>query len=270
MATTDPCAVRPGGASGPISDPNGPFFHNVVAARMTDGLRPFEARLVLEHASVPDGVKSRDGSTLIYYVNGALGAVWVARLTDAGATPLAPLRLDGMESPAGVVDPDAYPLPDGRIRLTYLSGFGPPGSATPRAMCQADSEDGLSFTVIGAALRLDDDQSTDPSLALLNDGTWLLAHSRGQRTVISRSGDGRAFVTEATLDIGGVPELATLGDGRVRLYVCRAGIEAYVSADGGRSFAREGTIVTGTQAMRIVCDPSLVLGAGVFIYKTAP
>jgi hypothetical protein len=262
--------VRSGGGAGPIPDPSGPYFHNVVVARTTDGLRMSGARQVLEHASVPDGVRTRDGAILVYYVNGAMGSVWVARLDDRGATPIGPLRLQGIEAPAGVVDPDAFLLPDGRIRLTYLSGFGPPGSGTARAMCQADSDDGLSFTVVGAALRLSDDSSTDPSLARLADGSFLMAHSRGQQTVISRSSDGRTFLPETTLDYGGVPEVTTLPDGRVRLYVCRAGIEAYVSADAGRTWTREGTVVSGTPAMRIACDPSLVVGSDVFVYKTAP
>jgi hypothetical protein len=154
--------------------------------------------------------------------------------------------------------------------MTYLSGFGPPSSGNPRAMCQADSDDGLSFSVIGRALSLADQSSTDPSIARLGDGSWLMAHSRGQQTVLSRSSDGRTFSTEATLDIGGVPEITALPDGRLRLYVCRTGIEAYVSADSGRTWSREATVVTGTAQARIACDPSLVLGTQTFLYKTAP
>jgi hypothetical protein len=67
-----------------------------------------------------------------------------------------------------------------------------------------------------------------------------------------------------------VPEIALAADGRVRLYVCSQGITSYLSADAGRTWTREGVVVTGTPSQRIVCDPSFVAGAGLFVYKTAP
>lgn len=273
-ASTDACAVRTGGPGAPVPDPNGPYAHNMAIGRTSDGFRISETRQVLEHASVPDGVRMRDGSVLVYYVNGAQGYVWVARVTDSNGvlstTPLGAVRLNGVDTALGVVDPDAFLLPDGRVRLTYLSGFGPPGGSTARAMCSAESDDGLSFTVVGTALQLTDSDSTDPSVIRLADGSFLMAHSRGQRSVISRSPDGRAFTTEQTVEFGGVPELALTNDGRVRLYVCSQGITSHVSSDAGRTWMREGVVVTGTATQRIVCDPSLVAGAGLFVYKTAP
>jgi hypothetical protein len=264
------CEVLPGGSRGPVADPAGPYFHQVVLARTPDGVRLQGARQVLDHASVPDGVRLPDGTLRIYYVNGAEGSVWVARVDGETVTPVGPIVLDGVESPAGVVDPDATLMPDGRVRLAYLSGFGPPGSGRQRAMCLAESVDGVRFAVLGAAIRLADDTTTDPSLARLGDGTWLMALSRGQQTVMARSADGLRFESYSTLGFGGVPEVASLEDGRVRLYVCAGGIESYLSADAGRSWSREATVVApGTGGKRIVCDPSLVAGAGVFLYKTA-
>lgn len=270
------CVVRAGGPGTPVQDPTGPFSHNMAIARTSDGLQLTAHQQVLEHASVPDGVRLRDGSTLVYYVNGALGYVWVARVIDAGSgplgvTPLGPLRINGVDTPVGIVDPDATLMPDGRVRLTYLSGFGPPGSGVPRAMCNADSDDGLSFTVVGAALSLSDENSTDPSVVRLSDGNWLMAHSRGQTSVISRSIDGgRTFTTEQTVSFGGVPELSIAPDGRVRLYVCTSGVSAYASSDLGRTWTLERSILAGTPSQRIVCDPSMVRESNLFIYKTAP
>ena len=123
------------------------------------------------------------------------------------------------------------PLPDGRIRLAYLSGFAAP-PATRRAFCIAESQDGVSFSVVARALWVPGN-FTHPSLVELDDGTWLMAISMGQQTVLARSGDGYSFAVSDTVDFGGVPEVAGPSGGRVRMYVCRSGIEAYVSGDRG-------------------------------------
>lgn len=266
------CEVMPSGPAAPVSDPNGPYYHQAVVARTTDGTTLTGARQVLDHASVPDGVRLLDGSVAIYYVNGAEGGVWVARLEGDTAVPLGPIAIDGVTAPAGVVDPDATALPDGGVRLVYLNGFGSPTSPRPRAMCIADSRDGVRFEVAARAIRFPEtEMTTDPSVVQLRDGSWLMAVSRGQQTIMARAQDGLAFEAYDTLRVGGVPELASLGDGRVRLYVCAPpGIESYLSPDAGRSWQREALVVpTGTGGRRIVCDPSFVAGAGLFIYKTA-
>jgi hypothetical protein len=139
-----------------------------------------------------------------------------------------PISLNGNASPAGVVDPDATRLPGGRIRLAYLGGFGAPNSASARAMCLADSDDGVAFTVVGPAYDIPaEDTLTNPSLARLTDGSWLMAMSRGQQTVMARSGDGLRFGVYDTL------------------------------------------VAPGTLGARIICDPSWVPDAGLFIFKIA-
>jgi hypothetical protein len=253
-----------------VNDPGGPYFHQVVIARTADGLALTGAHQVIDHASVPDGVRRADGTVLVYYVNGAAGAVWVARVEGDSARPVSAISIDGVSAPAGVVDPDAQLLADGRVRLTYLSGFGTPSASNPRAMCIADSDDGVRFTVRATAITFAAGELiTDPSVVRLADGSWLMAMSLGQQTVTARSSDGLAFTRESTFSFGGVPELAIATDGAVRLYVCAAGIVAYRSVDAGRSWTREGTVVgPGFNGHPIVCDPSLVAGAGLFVFKT--
>lgn len=242
----------------------------MVVAQTVDGLSLTGTRQILDHASVPDAVRRADGSVLVYYVNGALGYVWVARLEGDSARILGQISIDGIANPLGVVDPDATLLADGRIRLAFFWGFGAPGATTTRAMCIAESGDGINFTSKATAFTFAATETlTDPSLLALADGSWLMAVSNGQSTVIARSSDGLAFTREATVTFGGVPELARAPDGAIRLYVCKGPITAYRSTDAGRTWALERVVVSPpVNGHQIVCDPSLVAGANLFIFKT--
>jgi hypothetical protein len=243
----------------------------MAVARTTDGLAMSDHHIVFEHASVPDGVRMADGTIRVYYVNGADGGVWAGNLSDDAFQPIAPITINGVVRPQGVVDPDAF-LVAGRIRLAYLAGLGPPSSSAARAMCLADSADGINFTVVSKALDVaTGDGLTDPSVTQLRTGGWLMAISAGMRTVLARSFDGTTFSEYARVTYGGVPEITTLPDGRVRLYVCAQGIDAYVSGDEGQTWTRERTVLTGVPTgSRITCDPSMVAGTDVFVYKVAP
>jgi hypothetical protein len=269
--TTNACAVRAAGQSGPIADPNGPFFHQMAIATTDDGATIRDPQIVLDHASVPDGTRLPDGGIGVYYVNGADGGVWFARVAGTTASPVGPISINGVARPQGVVDPDALLLPNRRVRLFYLSGLGTPGSGSTRAICVAESTDGTQFEVVATALTFGSgSMETDPSVTQLRDGSWMMAISRGQQTVLARSGDGLTFVAGETLAFGGVPEVAALDDGRVRLYVCARGIESYVSSDGARTWQREGVVVAGgTLGRMVICDPSRVAGTNLFVFKTA-
>ena len=259
------CTARPNTMTGPATDPNGPAFHQVVVARTTDGLTLTDATIVQSAASVPDGVRAADGRTLVYYVNGLQHGIWVGVVSGASLAPIGPITIDGVRDPGGVVDPDAYRVGD-RVRLAYLAGFT---TASERAICIAESDDGVTFRTLGLAVDLRGlGTVTDPSVVRLGDGTWLMALSAGQQTMIARSVDGLAFTTGERLTYGGVPEVAIAPDGAVRLYVCAQGIVAYRSTDTF-TWTREQTVVTrGPNGSMLVCDPSLVGGTGTFVFKT--
>lgn len=263
------CQVRANPAPGPVGDASGPYYHQVVVGGSNDGVTVANAKQVLDHASVPDGVRMNDGRVFIYYVNGARGGVWIAQAMNDSAHVLGPLVVDGISEPAGIVDPDAVNIGN-KIRLYYLSGFGPPGSGVGRAICMAESIDGVNFQTSGVALSLTANELlTDPSVVQANDGKWHMAISLGQRTVLATSSDGIRFTRTDTLDYGGVPELARTSSGALRLYVCAQGIVSYTSTNGGITWLREATVVAPpTGAKKIVCDPSSVAGAALFIYKT--
>lgn len=264
------CEPRPALPSdGRVSDPGGPYYHQVVVANTVDGLALTDDRQVLEHASVPGGVRLANGDIYVYYVNGEEHGVFVARLDGDEAVVLGPVVIDGIARPQGVVDPDATLLPDGTIRLVYLGSFGPPQGTQTFVMCIADSTDGINFTVRGKAIEFTE-AATDPSIIQLPDGSWLMAVSRGQASVLARSEDGIQFTEYDRVAYGGVPELATVPGGDIRLYVCApAGLQVYRSADLGETWLLEGTLNRPPGRGMLMCDPSVVAGTDLFIYKTA-
>ena len=264
-STVTGCQVSGSSTGGPVTDPNGPYYHQVAAADTSDGKSITNPRELLDHASVPDGVRMADGSIGIYYVNGSGGGVWLGRLSGSTLTPVSAISIDGVSAPTGVADPDAT-LVNGKIRLLYLHN---PISGGDRAYCIAESSDGISFQTVAEAMSFSATY-TDPSMVQLSDGTWLLAGSNGQSTILARSMDGLTFTQYNSVDYGGVPEVAPTTDGRVRLYVCSNGIESYVSADSGSTWTKEGTVVPpDTLGHMTVCDPSYVVGANLFVFKTA-
>jgi hypothetical protein len=265
------CAVGQAASGGPITDPNGPFFHQVVIARTADGLSIEGSRVVIDHASVPDAVRLQDGTLRLYYVDGQNGTIGIARVDGDAVSIIGPLTMNGIRGASGMADPDAVLLPDGRIRLYYLNNFGAPGGPA-RGMCYADSTDGERFTVGGLAIQFSNPETvTDPSVTRLTNGSWLMAASRGASSLLARSADGATFSGETTIGLGGVPELAALDAGRVRIYVCGAGIVAHSSSDEGKTWTREATVVPpGTLNSRTLCDPSFVAGASRFVYKIQP
>ncbi len=271
VVSREGCEPRPtpGGGS-PVSDPNGPWSHQVVVARTTDGVTLEGARQILDHASVPDGVALQDGRVLLYYINAETGAIHVAKVAGETIEHLGAISIDDAAAPMGAVDPDAVLLPNGKVRLFYLGNLGPPqpGTGKPWYICAADSEDGVRFTLVGLTIQFADEQTTDPSVTRLGDGSWLMAASQGPKTVLARSKDGLSFEQYASVDYGGVPEVSSLKDGRSRLYVCARGIESYVSADRGATWTKEATNIAPNLGKAITCDPSWVPGANLFFYKT--
>ena len=136
-------------------------------------------------------------------------------------------------------------------------------------MCVADSNDGINFTVRGKAIEFDE-VTTDPSITQLADGSWLMAVSQGQASVLARSLDGIRFTEYDSVPYGGVPEVTTLPGGDVRLYVCALdGLQVYRSGDDGDTWEHEGTLNRPPGRGMLMCDPSVVAGTDLFIYKTA-
>lgn len=261
---TAACQISATSTSGPVLQL---FSHTITVGSTTDGLSLTGLTEVLPKASVPDGVVLPDGSVGIYYVDATTHAVWLGRWTGGALVPVSAITIDGVPAPEGVVDPDATNL-GGQVRLAYLAGFADPWAV--RAMCLADSDDGINFQSVSVAWRLGVGATqTDPSLIRLPSGTWLMAISDGHTTRIGQSSGGLSFSEISTMTEGGVPELSLTPEGNPRLHVCQLnGIGSHVSADGGFTWAEERIVVSLNRFPgRMVCDPSYVPAAGLFIFK---
>ena len=131
---------------------------------------------------------------------------------------------------------------------------------------------GLNFKIERQLIAVE--RITDPSVVQLANGRWLMALSQGTRTLLADSDDGYEFdLTGVVVELGGIPELAALSDGNVRLYVSAEGIKSVVSGDEGQTWAVEpGTRLSSSQG-EILADPSLIMtsdGRWVLFYKVAP
>ena len=232
--------------------------------------------LLLEHASVPDALIRPDGGMRIYFVNGEPGrhGIWVAKPSDSGTWELIDcIRLDGKFN-GNAVDPDIVILDDGRYRMFYFEGhFVKPAPRKKRIhpIFSAISDDGLNFRVEGHMISAE--RVTDPSVIQMANGKWLMALSQGDRTLLAGSDDGYDFdLTGVEVELGGVPELAVLADGNIRLYVTARGIKSLLSADDGETWTVENGSRLSSKTGEIVADPSLITtesGDWILVYKVA-
>ena len=215
------------------------------SATSADGLNfTSGGRVLLEHASVPDGIRRPDGKVWVYYVNGQPGqhAIFIAeRQQDGSLNPIDCVRIDGRVE-GNAVDPDIVLRPDGSYQLFYFTGWfvGPKPPPGPRNhdIYTAVSEDGVHFKQASLAIEISNG-GTDPTSVRLEDGSWLMAIAHPDGILLARSDDGLTFsLTDQTFPEGG-PELWRFSD-QVRLYIKKAqNLLIYVTTDGGASWNLE-------------------------------
>jgi hypothetical protein len=263
-----------------VPDPNGPAFHQVLIAQSSDGLAwQTDNRVIIDQASVPEGLRLADGRLVIYAVDGtALGGPGLvyAESKDEGKTwTCGKVNIQG-------ADPDVVTLPDGRIRLYYVEfPFGPnpppPGSAQsnqPNRVKSAISSDGRNFTAEDG-MRLEGIQYTDPDVIRIG-GDWFMYISTGMTAWAAQSSDGLNFKLIGKVnETGAVSGSFVFPNGTVRHYFCgRGGIQSAISADGKSAWKEEtGVRIRLNPSIKIACDPS-VLSDGksgyLMFYKIQP
>ncbi len=263
-----------------VPDPNGPAFHQVLVAKSSDGLIwQTDNRVIIDQASVPEGLRLADGRWIIYAVDGtALGGpgLMYAESKDEGKTwRCGKINVQG-------ADPDVVMLPDGKLRLYFVEfPFGPnpppPGSAQsnqPNRVKSAISSDGKNFT-LEEGVRLEGVQYTDPDVIRVGSD-WFMYVSTGMTAWVAQSSDGLAFKLIGKVnETGAVSGSFVFPDGTLRHYFCgHGGILSGTSVDGTSVWKEESGVRIGqTQNVKIVCDPSLLSdGKGGYwmVYKIQP
>ncbi len=246
------------------------YGHQVFRAFSTDGYEfTAEDVLLVDHASVPEGVVGPDDKLWIYFINGEPGkhGLYVAKEgEDGNFTTTDCVKIDGKFN-GDAVDPDIVKLADGRYRLFYFQGnfINPPepGQGPEHPIYSAISNDGINFTMENNVITVD--WVTDPSVVQLPDGTWLMALAYAPdnegKTILATSTDGTEFtLTGGEIDVQGIPELGVMTDGSVRLYLSKS----LISTDGGDTWQEE------PERFVPAPDPSLVSlddGTYVMFYK---
>jgi hypothetical protein len=262
QATTRACL--PEKKSIGIPDPNGPAFHQVLIAKSSDGLTwQSDNRVIIDQASVPEGLRLADGRLIIYAVDGTLsglGLVYAESKDDGKTWVCGKINVQG-------ADPDVVMLPDGRIRMYYVAfPFGPnppvPGSQQanqPNRVKSALSSDGKNFTV-EEGVRLEGIQYTDPDVIRIGND-WFMYVSTGPTAWAAQSSDGLAFrLIGKVNETGAVSGSYVFPNGTLRHYFCgRSGIMSATSADGKSAWKEESGMRIGQSPnVKIVCDPSIL------------
>jgi len=161
----------PGGILSAISD-DGLNFTKESGIRIPSGSADSPEMIV----SDPTLVRLKDGKVRMYY-KGATGgggpgqavhSVFSAISTDGLSFEKEGIRVDSRQTPDGgwASVPEAILLPDGRVRIYYVSD----GADVGHGVVSAISEDGLSFTREGPVLQ----GFVDPAVIKLASGEYLM------------------------------------------------------------------------------------------------
>jgi len=267
-----------GGILSAITD-DGLTFSKEPGVRVPSGSQDNPEMIV----SDPTLVRLNDGRVRIYY-KGATGPggpgqsihnVFSAISTDGLLFEKEGTRIDSQKTPdrgwASV--PEAIVLPDGRVRLYYVSD----GIDVKHGIVSAISNDGLNFTREGPVLT----GFVDPSVIMLADGSYLMLAvtiSSGSEGIAKPgiysflSEDGINFQDPELLVLSGEhdidPAIVDMGDGDYRVYYWNATDNPSVirSVSGKLTSTPAPAAATVAPDIVPVLDPRSITGAEVWLF----
>ena len=270
MPPGDPGGEGPGGQ-------HNPFVDQTYYATSSDGLTWSEGSLLAEAASVPDVMRTSDGMLWAYWVDFTnmtgpnMEEIGIARSSDNGTT----WEMVGNADFTGIgdivpVDPDAFELPDGRIRLYF---YDIAVRQLEHPIYSTISDDGINFT-LEEGVRLWMDNIYDPDVIQLPDGGYRM-YINGGNIYSASSPDGLEFTADEGVRVenGSVPGSIVMPDGSIRMYNCARGISVFESQDGlDFTLLKQGVIQDTSRSGKILCDPSVtaIPGGYLIVYKTNP
>lgn len=267
-----------------ISDPEGPSFHQVLMARSLDGLNwQTDGKVLIDQASVPEGVQFPNGRLAIYAVDGSglggPGLVYAESKDEGNTWTCRKVNFQGVGA-----DPDIVFLPDGKMRLFSIQFPFKPGqqpgppvpsqSQEPNSVKSAVSSDGKNFRVEEGG-RLQGLGFTDPDVIKVGQ-EWFMYISSGRTAIAARSSNGLKFEPIGKVnETGAVSGSYVFSDGKIRHYYCgQEGIESALSDTGGSVWEKEaGARISNSLKYKVICDPSIVpdgTGGYLMFYKVQP
>lgn len=264
------------GPGGPEGEHN-PFSDQVYYAISSDGLNWSEGTLLAEKASVPDVLRTSDGTLWAFWVDFSfmtgpnMEQIGIARSDDGGQSwqRLENAIFTGLGEIVPV-DPEVIELPDGRIRMYF---YDIAVRQIEHPIYSAISEDGIHFE-LEEGVRLLMDDIYDPDVILLPDGGYRM-YVNAMDILSASSRDGLEFTPDEGVRVeqGAVPGSIVLPDGTIRMYNCVQGISVFESQDGlDFELLKEGLIRPEVGQRQILCDPSVAaLDDGyLLVYKLNP
>lgn len=253
----------------------GPYNDKISFATSPDLLNWTASNKILaEHASVPD-VVLKDKTLYTYFVDvttdGVPEKLGLIKSTDNGQTwsKKQIVKIDGVGEKVPV-DPNAYLLPDGKIRLYFFDiEASRSGQAETNKIYSAVSSDGLNFKM-EEGTRFEYANIFDPCVIKVGD-TWRMYVGNNVsdteiKIISATSPDGLKFEYEGVAaENATVPYVYTDGS---KYYLFTAGIDIWSSIDGKtftklpESFKSEGKIAADPSVIKLPSDSYLM------VYKT--
>lgn len=209
------------GPTPPDKPQGGPYFHWIASATSLDGKNwSYDNNRLIEHASVPATILTRDGKIRMYYVDASSvpETTNCAESKDGGKSfTVLGCKIEGLPSQKAL-DPSIVILPDGRYRLYFYSAEGRPNTQTPHTIASAISEDGIRFIYEGEVFQYQG--LVDPDVFWSGREWVMLVFSLGQGTIMSTSKDGRNFryIGPFPYQNWGTTAPHQLSDGSLRLF----------------------------------------------------
>lgn len=256
-------------SSDPIGDKMGPFYHDIYLTTGQDGLTfNGKGKKLIEHASVPDIIRLKDGRLAIYAVDAAKrskSGLLVGISKNGGETwQFGSVRFNATQNkPVTGADPEVVLTEDGKIRLYLLvHGGGPaqngmPASGVKNKVQSALSTDGINFTPEDG-VRVEYAEITDPDVIRIGD-IWYAYISQGPKNIAFTSADGLTFNEAKTIrGSGSVSNTVDIGDNQFRQYYCGgSAIKSAVTTDG-LNFTDDSGNRLEPDSGEYICDPAPV------------
>ncbi len=253
------------------------FVDQTFYATSNDGLTWSEGILLADKASVPEVIRTSDGTLWAYWVDFTymtgpnMERIGIARSNDNGQSweMLGNAEFTGLGDIVPV-DPDAFELPDGRIRM-YFYDIAVRQLSHP--IYSAISDDGITFT-LEEGVRIWMDNIYDPDVIQLPDGSYRM-YLNGGDIYSASSTDGLEFTADEGVRVenGSVPGSIVMPDDSIRMYNCAQGITVFESQDGlDFALLKQGVIQDTSRSGMILCDPSVAATdqGFVIVYKVNP